>query len=328
MASQPIPQRVPGMSPIDELNQWRQWRQGIEAANPDMNGWANSATPEEKQYFNGPSPRANDPRFNNDQFSPEATQTYNDPQARTHYDIASGDVKKDKGLWSNWETYLQLGLGAGLGAVAAPGIAAALGGGGGGAAPAAAAATGTGAGTTAATTGGILGTAGKIASNVAPILGGAAQNQANARNLLDQQNRSNFILNEQLPANRLRTSVAASKVKNFTPVTAQWGGPGSGLKGGIVNFSGGAANPNLIDPRTKQQADDVMHQELLNQINRVGPPPAQQESGGEKLLGGLATGASLLGGLSSGGLGSILQRKKKILPPSMPAPGQADIFQD
>jgi hypothetical protein len=71
------------------------------------------------------------------------------------------------------------------------------------------------------------------------------------------------------PEHRLDTSVHASRILNHTPVTAHWGGPGSGLRGETVKFSGGAANPNLIDPRTRDLSDDVINQQLQDQMQHA-----------------------------------------------------------
>ncbi len=81
----------------------------------------------------------------------------------------NANMTKDRGLWNNWETWLQIGLG---GAVAAPVVLPALGVGG--------AAAGTTAGTTAATGGATAGTVGAgTAATAAPALGGGTTLAAN-----------------------------------------------------------------------------------------------------------------------------------------------------
>jgi hypothetical protein len=68
------------------------------------------------------------------------------------------------------------------------------------------------------------------------------------------------------PAQRLTTGVRGSMVANQSPVKADWGGPGSGLSGGKVNFTGGHANPNLINADARALGNDVTHQALLSQL--------------------------------------------------------------
>ncbi len=68
------------------------------------------------------------------------------------------------------------------------------------------------------------------------------------------------------PAQRLTTGVRGSMVANQSPVKAEWGGPGSGLSGGKVNFTGGHANPNLISADARALGNDVTHQALLSQL--------------------------------------------------------------
>jgi hypothetical protein len=74
-----------------------------------------------------------------------------------------------------------------------------------------------------------------------------------------------YLAGLEAPGVRLDTSMRASHIKNAQPVTAKWGGPGSGLRGETVKFSGGYANPNYVDPRARQLADDVLLQELEQQ---------------------------------------------------------------
>lgn len=148
---------------------------------------------------------------------------------------------------------------------------------------------------------------GNTARNLAPILGNAAGNQANRNAQQEYSQLSRDSLNLQrsrdeqaLPGKRLNTSVNASKVKNASPVKANWGGPGSGLRGQKVEFSGGYANPNLIDPRTRSMADDIIMQQLTQQLGREEPPEISgrpQSSFWEKFLGGASMGAGVLGGL-------------------------------
>lgn len=249
-----------------------------------------------------------------------------------HYalDIDGGRiVPREQGKWERWKTPVLLtaamfgggfaaealmGAGAGGAAAGAGGASGAGGAGAGGSAltaggllggadTAATVAGSTGAilggGAGAGTTSTILGTAGKVA----PILGNAAANHAAGKRFDEQTqlNRDQVALNSYnsgltAPSKRLRTSQDASILKNWTPVTSS----GSGRD---LTFSGGYNNPNLIDPRSKQLADDVIAQQLEQQlagggIDRGGPPkiaPHPKSSAWDKILGGAATGASILG---------------------------------
>lgn len=145
----------------------------------------------------------------------------------------------------------------------------------------------------------------KGAADVAPILGGAAKNasqsqttQNNEQLQRDRLAMERFRLGLDAPGQRLNQSVAASKTANASPVTAQWGGPGSGLRGQTTKFTGGYANPNLISPETRAQAQDLMHQNLMLQMQHgsdlPGVTPAKTSKVGN-ILGGGALATSLLG---------------------------------
>ena len=112
------------------------------------------------------------------------------------------------------------------------------------------------------------GTITSIMDMAAPILGGAAKNQAqsgmnNAQLQLgrDRLLQDKFKTDQSLPGQRLANSVAASKVANYNPVKFNWNGPGSGLRGEIPSFSGGWADPNIIGADTRQLASDVQHKD-------------------------------------------------------------------
>lgn len=164
-----------------------------------------------------------------------------------------------------------------------------------------------------------------LLSALAPVLGKAAganqtQNnfeditkQAAWNNLEDNQlNRDKFAA--AAPGQRLATTNKASMTKNFTPTTISWGGKGSGKRGELPQYSGGAAGA-ARDPRSSAVADSVLEQELMAQMKgaaggdaKMSPQPAiGQESLGAKLLGGAATGTSILSALQklggSGGSG-------------------------
>lgn len=148
-----------------------------------------------------------------------------------------------------------------------------------------------------------------IMGGLSSIFGGASkgaredrilQDQGNLQR--DQLNQNRFRINEGLPGDRLSTSVRASRVRNAEPVQFQWGGPGSGARGELPQFTGGHANPNAIDPRTRTQADDVLNQMIQAQMGRTEAPQISQpgrDSRGGSILGGLALGSSILGGVDA-----------------------------
>ncbi len=153
-----------------------------------------------------------------------------------------------------------------------------------------------------AESGGILSGLGSVkgitdaAGKLSPILGGINANRASnqqANDLLTMRQKQYEL---DAPATRLSTSRKASLLANFQPVKADWGGPGSGLAGKTVNFTGGFNNPDLYSPETKQLAQDIMHKQLLASLQGEDTlPPAGRSSTMDKILGGIGTGASILG---------------------------------
>lgn len=196
------------------------------------------------------------------------------------------------------------GLGAG-------GSAALIGGG------AAAGAAGGGAGAAGAG-GSLLGKVAGVAQNAAPILGGMAKsNQAANQQQTDNdfraaqlrlaQEQQQFSEGQQQLHNPaiMQGDIARANAMAAGPVQAHWGGPGSGLRGETVQFTGGANAPQ--SPETKAAMQQLIQQKIQQLL---APPPAaganpafapvtpKPESGTDKLIGGLATGAGLLGGFS------------------------------
>lgn len=159
-----------------------------------------------------------------------------------------------------------------------------------------------------------------ILGGLSSIFGGASRGAREDRLLNDQSqlsrdrlNQERFRTNEALPGSRLQTSTRASMVRHASPVQFHWNGPGSGERGEVPRFSGGFANPDLIDPRTRQQADDVLNQLIQRQMGRQEAPPISatpREGVGSRILGGLALGSSILGGL-----GSVRGRRQGTQPP-------------
>lgn len=166
------------------------------------------------------------------------------------------------------------------------------------------------------------GALGAGATALSPILSKAAANQSQSKILKNTQNAAQdraalerFKTNEALPAERLNTGVRASRVASATPVSVDWGGPGSGLRGEMTHFNGGYANPNLVGADTRQQAQEVAHQMLLKQMQGpTGEAPAltplATEGVGDKILGGAALGTSILGALA--------KRRQPLVPGQMP----------
>lgn len=158
--------------------------------------------------------------------------------------------------------------------------------------------------------GNILGKAGRYVDAVEPILGNmskAAQdaNRNRDNNAANNENasvaRDKFALSA--PGTRMSQSVRASLINNASPSRANWGGPGSGLRGQTVNFSGGATQGlESLDPRARNLADDVMTRNLQAQLaggdddtpflDQIG-----HESTSDRIIGGLSTGASILQGI-------------------------------
>jgi hypothetical protein len=111
----PIPSNQ-GLSPQEELEQWAQWRKSVDPAT--------LSDPKEVQYYNGPSARPGDSRFDNPLFSKDAGSMF--VNAKNHFDPSTGKVEDNKGFWQLPETYKMLALMGG--SVAAPFVLPALGG--------------------------------------------------------------------------------------------------------------------------------------------------------------------------------------------------------
>lgn len=136
-----------------------------------------------------------------------------------------------------------------------------------------------------------------IGSAIGKIFGGASKSSQDQKNF-DAQNAYNWErLKLEAPGQRARTSLGAALAKNYQPRSIKWGGPGSGLRGEIPEFSGGsqgAMRSALQDPMLQQLLSDAI----------AGKAPAsydQQATRKSSLLdkilgiGGLA--GSLIGGV-------------------------------
>lgn len=153
-----------------------------------------------------------------------------------------------------------------------------------------------GAGTSAgAGTGSILGTAGKYAGKLAPILGNAAAGRAEG----EQAQFDNSLKREQLELQRPRVemaNIARSELGQADPVSAKWGGPGSGLRGETVQFAGGANTPH--SPESKAAMKALMDQAIQRVLHREDQDPnldPNRTSKVDKILGYGSTAASILG---------------------------------
>lgn len=158
-----------------------------------------------------------------------------------------------------------------------------------------------------------------ILAALGPVAGGAAganQKQNNFEDVTRQAGWNNLETNRLArdkfaavaPEQRLRTSNLANMTKNFTPTSIAWGGKGSGKRGEMPVYSGGASHVGK-DPRVQATADSVLGQELESQLAgakgadaKMSPQPAIGETSAlDKLLGGLGLGGSALAALKAGG---------------------------
>ena len=158
--------------------------------------------------------------------------------------------------------------------------------------------------------GSLLSKAATLGSKLAPVLGAAAGSRSESQRAEDTANIGRDRLGPdryesglKAPGTRLKTAIGASKAANFKPVTAGWGGPGSGLGGQTVKFSGGYANPDMISPEARKLAEDTIHQQFLEGMGgKGGPPVITSATGGgvlDDVLGGSSTAAAILGALNT-----------------------------
>lgn len=103
-----------------------------------------------------------------------------------------------------------------------------------------------------------------VASRLAPVLGGAASSLGKA----ERQNEALDLQSAQLglaaPRTRLATALRAA-LASAPPVTASWGGPGSGLRGEVPTYSGGA-QAAMQNPDVRKLSQQIIHDELMNQM--------------------------------------------------------------
>lgn len=150
--------------------------------------------------------------------------------------------------------------------------------------------------------GGTINTILDVAGKAAPILGGMAGARSAAKAKAGDQQRDLGTFNMQAPRYRLGTAGRAA-LGSAGPVTANWGGPGSGLRGQKVSFSGGASRV-AANPELKRLSDEVMMRELQAQL--AGDKTLPEPNFFDNLLGGAAAGTSLLGAFrGAGGSGKV-----------------------
>lgn len=150
-----------------------------------------------------------------------------------------------------------------------------------------------------------------MVGDVADVLGGASKagaqnNLAQDRNTLDRENirlgRDKFAT--QAPGVRMGDSIRAALAKHATPSSVSWGGPGSGLKGQVPQFSGGIKSiySGLQEPQTQDLMSKTLQDELMAQQQGGisggntdrNMPPINQSSTLDKVLGGGSLAASIL----------------------------------
>jgi hypothetical protein len=189
------------MDPKQELLQWKAAREAFEAKYGTQ---GHLAPADEIAAYNG------------DTLSPDAkAYIHGAGVAGQHFDPKTGEITKNKGYWSQPESWIQLGLGGALGAAGAAGaLPGALGGATGGAAPAATVASGTGAATAAgaSATGGML----SLAKNLAPMLTANAAGRAQGRGVEADINQSGdrnqiALYNALLGNNQAKNAFALSR---------------------------------------------------------------------------------------------------------------------
>lgn len=148
---------------------------------------------------------------------------------------------------------------------------------------------------------------------LADVLGGAAKSGQTQNNTNDQEqialaNAKTARLKAALdaPGERLKQSVGASLLNNWTPQKTTWGGPGSVARGQPITISGGVGQGlQNLDPATKALSQRTIQDELASQISG-GPtggnqdmamPQVGQSSTFDKVLGGAGFGSSILAAL-------------------------------
>lgn len=165
----------------------------------------------------------------------------------------------------------------------------------------------------------------------------AQQQQDALKVALANANTSRMGTAAALPGKRLSTSVKAGMTSRAAPAKISWGGPGSGLRGEIPTTSGGFHDTVTPTGETKQLSDQIMHDELLSQL-QGGPsapgggtdmamPEVGQETTGDKILGGAGLGTSILSSILKGSkrpIDNVFTGPSTVLNPEDPANADPD----
>lgn len=185
------------------------------------------------------------------------------------------------------------------------------------AAGAGAGAVAAGTGTT-ASTGGTMSTILRGSQAASSILGNMAdrnQRQQQSQDEMDYRRQQDEINNayrrEQL---RLQEpgihmgNIQRAHLMQAGPVQAHWNGPGSGLRGETVRFSGGFNEPQTPEVQaamsqlTQQELERLLHPDADTNTGLQTPTtPQRRTSTWDRIIGGAAVGTSILGSLYNGG---------------------------
>lgn len=145
----------------------------------------------------------------------------------------------------------------------------------------------------------ILQQAGQYGRSIAPVLGAAARTSAQGQQQNFQNNAGLAEAALAEPGTHLKNILAANAAANG-PAKANWGGPGSGLRGETVTYSGGRFAPLSPDLQSQLQPfEQTEMQKLLHPTLDPASNPNLQPNGSnsawDKILGGGAMAASILG---------------------------------
>lgn len=136
-----------------------------------------------------------------------------------------------------------------------------------------------------------------VAPALSSVLGGAAKESADQATAQAGAKLANQKLNIDTPAVKARRALAAAMAANYKPTTVQWGGPGSGLKGQLPQFSGG------VDSALPAAMSDPMVAELMRNVmsgkDATYKDPTKS-SVLDKVLGGAGLVTGILGALGGG----------------------------
>lgn len=136
---------------------------------------------------------------------------------------------------------------------------------------------------------------GAVIPSLSSIFGGASKAKQDQQNKEADRALAWEQLRLQAPGQRADTALRAALSKNFSPQSVSWGGPGSGLRGELPQYSGG-----LSSSMTQSQQDPMLQQMLQDAIAGKAPESYDRQqypksSKWDKLLGGLSLGTSIAG---------------------------------